>query len=171
MQSILQIRRFRRQAHETTHVTLLPAPAAFSGKSDVEKADQSEESDSNTETSPSPKRDESEVFVEYDSPDDPMNPQNWPKRTKFLYTCLVTSIGFIVSWASSIDSGAVAPAAAEFHVSDVVESLATGVFLFAFGIGSLAAGPVSETVGRNPVYIATMSDCPTTLEVLKLIFS
>ena len=39
----------------------------------------------------------------------------------------------------------------------MTESLATGLFLIGFGVGALFAGPVSETVGRNPVYIATLS--------------
>jgi hypothetical protein len=35
----------------------------------------------------------------------------------------------VVGLASSIDSSAVKAAAAEFHVSEVVESMATGLFL------------------------------------------
>ena len=48
-------------------------------------------------------------------------------------------------------------ASADFGVSEVTESLATGIFLIGFGVGALFAGPVSETIGRNPVYIATLS--------------
>ena len=42
-------------------------------------------------------------------------------------------------------------------MSKVTESLATGLFLIGFGCGALFAGPMSETIGRNPVYIATLS--------------
>lgn len=31
-----------------------------------------------------------------------------------------------------------------------------GIFLIGFGIGALISGPFSETVGRNPIYIATL---------------
>ncbi len=48
-------------------------------------------------------------------------------------------------------------ASAEFGVSEVTESLATGLFLIGFGVGALFAGPFSETIGRNPVYITTLS--------------
>lgn len=48
-------------------------------------------------------------------------------------------------------------ATANFGVSEVTESLATGIFLIGVGVGALFAGQVSETVGRNPVYIATLS--------------
>jgi MFS family permease len=51
----------------------------------------------------------------------------------------------------------VAQASEEFGVGQVTESLATGIFLIGFGIGGLFSGPISETVGRNPVYIVTLS--------------
>ena len=66
-------------------------------------------------------------------------------------------IGWIVGFASSIDSAVLTQAAAEFGVSEVAESLATGIFLIGFGVGALFAGPFSETIGRNPVYIVTLS--------------
>ena len=47
----------------------------------------------------------------------------------------VASIGAIVGFASSIDSAALPQAAAEFGVSQVAESLATGLFLIGFGAG------------------------------------
>jgi multidrug resistance protein len=69
----------------------------------------------------------------------------------------IASIGWVVGFASSIDSAALKQAAEEFGVSEVAESLATGLFLIGFGSGALFAGPISETVGRNPVYIITLS--------------
>ncbi|TKA74434.1 hypothetical protein B0A49_02862 [Cryomyces minteri] len=72
-------------------------------------------------------------------------------------TMMVASIGFVVGLASAIDASAVSEAAKEFGVSEVVESLATGLYLVGFGVGALFAGPVSETLGRNPVYISTLT--------------
>lgn len=69
----------------------------------------------------------------------------------------IAAIGWIVGFASSVDSAALKQATAEFGVGEVTESLATGLFLIGFGVGALFAGPISETVGRNPVYIATLS--------------
>jgi MFS family permease len=62
----------------------------------------------------------------------------------------------LVGWASSIDSTVIKQGQEEYGVSEVVESLATALFLIAFGVGSLVAAPFSETVGRNPVYIVTL---------------
>ncbi|KAF4630804.1 hypothetical protein G7Y89_g7333 [Cudoniella acicularis] len=72
-------------------------------------------------------------------------------------TIMIAAIGFIVDFASSVDSAALPQAAADFGVSPVTESLATGIFLIGFGFGALFAGSISETVSGNPVYIATMA--------------
>lgn len=98
------------------------------------------------------------VFVvAFESPTDPSAPQNWSRASRISATALIALIGFVVGVASSIDSPATARAAQEFGVSDVVEILATGLYLVGFGVGALFAGPLSETLGRNPVYILTLT--------------
>jgi multidrug resistance protein len=98
------------------------------------------------------------VFVVgYESESDLLNPHNWSYATRIFATIMIAWIGFIVGFASSVDSAALTQAAAEFGVSEVTESLATGLFLIGFGFGALFAGPISETVGRNPVYIVTLA--------------
>lgn len=98
-----------------------------------------------------------QVFVVgYEGDDDAMNPHNWSRAYRIWATVLIASIALIVGWASSIDSGALSQAATDLHVSEKAESLATGVYLIGFGAGSLFAGPFSETLGRNIVYIVTM---------------
>ncbi|KAL1386981.1 major facilitator superfamily domain-containing protein, partial [Phyllosticta capitalensis] len=62
-----------------------------------------------------------------------------------------------VGVASSIDSAVVKEAAREFGVSEEVETLATGRYLVGLGIGALFSGPCSETLGRNPVYVGTLT--------------
>ncbi|TVY90068.1 putative efflux pump [Lachnellula willkommii] len=99
---------------------------------------------------------ETVFVVGYESEKDDMNPHNWGYGTRIFATILIASIAFTVSFASSVDSAALPQAAADFGVSEVVEILATGIFLVGFGFGALFAGPISETVGRNPVYIVTM---------------
>ncbi|KAG0652008.1 putative efflux pump [Hyphodiscus hymeniophilus] len=99
---------------------------------------------------------ETVFVVGYESENDPSNPHRWSLVTRISATILIASIGFIVGFASSIDSAALRQASEEFGVSQVTESLATGLFLVGFGFGALFAGPISETVGRNPVYIVTL---------------
>ncbi|KAJ9296668.1 hypothetical protein DTO271G3_4867 [Paecilomyces variotii] len=59
--------------------------------------------------------------------------------------------------ASSIDAAVITPASKTFGVAEVVESLATGIYLVGFGVGSVIASPLSEMVGRYPVYLAALS--------------
>lgn len=70
------------------------------------------------------------VFVVgFEGEDDPLNPHNWGLGKRILCTISIASIGFVVGVASSIDSSALKKAAAEFGVSEVVESMAVGVFI------------------------------------------
>ena len=68
----------------------------------------------------------------------------------------VGAVAWIVGFSSAVDSGALPQAAKAFGVSEVPESVATAIFLIAFGCGALITGPFSEEFGRNPVYISTM---------------
>ncbi|SMQ49745.1 unnamed protein product [Zymoseptoria tritici ST99CH_3D7] len=86
------------------------------------------------------------VFVVgYEGPDDPNDPHNWPTSRRIIITAIIAGIGAVVGFASSITSSALPQASAEFGVSNVFESAATGLYLCGFGLGALFAGPVSET--------------------------
>ena len=58
-----------------------------------------------------------------------------PEAALIQYRINIAFIGWIVGFASSIDSAALPQASAEFGVSEVTESLATGLFLIGFGVG------------------------------------
>jgi hypothetical protein len=76
------------------------------------------------------------VFVVgYVDEKDPLNPHNWSSLKRMSITFLVASIGLIVGFASSVDSAALQQARLEFGVSEVTESLATGIYLIGFGCG------------------------------------
>lgn len=120
--------------------------------------------------------DQQAFVVSWDGDDDDLNPHNWSNTKRWGVTVMVALIGAVVGIASSIDSSALMPASQEFHVAPVVESMATGLYLVGFGcgmsdrrtfasrglllivhLGALFAGPISETLGRNPVYITTLA--------------
>ena len=44
----------------------------------------------------------------------------------------------------------------EFHVSRVIATLPLTLFVLALGIGPIIGGPLSETVGRHPVYAGSV---------------
>lgn len=99
-----------------------------------------------------------EVFlVGWDHDEDPMNPRNFTVTTRVMATLIVSALAFVVSAASSIESAVLRQNSAAYNVSEVVASLATGIFLLGFAAGSLVSGPLSEILGRNIVYTGSTS--------------
>lgn len=96
------------------------------------------------------------IMVGFDIADEELNPRNWNLGKKIRATAIVLGAGLSGGWASASDSTIIPQAKATFGVSEVTESLSTGLYLVAFGVGSLVSGPFSETVGRNPVYITAL---------------
>lgn len=99
------------------------------------------------------------VFVvDWDGPEDPLNPRNWPFAKRLGVMLVVCLIGGLISVASSLDGAVVPQAAKDLGVSEVTESFgAIGSFLLGFGPGCLVTGPFSEVLGRNQIYIPTLA--------------
>jgi hypothetical protein len=95
--------------------------------------------------------------VDWTGPDDPFNPKTWSTLHRVCSTLLVCGVAFVATAASAIDAAVLTKAAAEFGVSEVAESLATALFLVGFGFGALLLSPLSELVGRFPVYLGSLS--------------
>ena len=94
--------------------------------------------------------------VGWDGPADSFNPRQWSNLRRSCSTLLVCLIALVATMASAIDAAILTEAMKEFGVSDVVESMATGLYLVGFGAGALASSPLSEMVGRYPVYLGTL---------------
>ncbi|KAL4887530.1 major facilitator superfamily domain-containing protein [Aspergillus karnatakaensis] len=98
------------------------------------------------------------VFVVgWESNNDPSNPRNYSKARRITATLIVSALSFAVGAASSIESAVLPQNSEAFGVSEVVASLATGLYLLGFATGSLASGPLSEILGRNAVYIGSLT--------------
>lgn len=78
-------------------------------------------------------------LVEWDGPDDPANPLNWPRKKRWLLTVILATNTWIVTFASSISASAVGPQSEEFGVSTVVMTLATTLFVIGWGFGPLVS--------------------------------
>lgn len=90
-----------------------------------------------------------DVIVDFDGPNDPYRPINWPTHKKVLTTALYGLITMTASWASSSYSAGTVQIAQEFHVGTQVATLGTTLFLFGFGLGPLLWAPCSEIFGRR----------------------
>jgi hypothetical protein len=85
--------------------------------------------------------------------DDPLDPRNWPRADRCKNIAILSLLIFVQAWAGAAESMGNTQISKEFGVSKVAENLSTAMYLFGIGSGSLFAGPVSETVGRNPTYL------------------
>ncbi|KAH7255176.1 major facilitator superfamily domain-containing protein, partial [Fusarium redolens] len=111
---------------------------------------------SNTRTSEERSQQESNenrFRVQIAGEDDPLNPLNWTRLARAKNVFIICFLVFTQCWAGSAISMGNSMASEEFHVSQVAENLSTAMFLFGVGTGALFAGPISETVGRNPTYL------------------
>lgn len=102
-----------------------------------------------TETSLNADSNKDPDLVTWSGPNDPENPQNWPKGTKWKNTWAISLFVFI----SPVSSSMIAPAmqdlgkALDMH-SDIEIYLSMAIFLLAYSIGPTFFGPASELYGR-----------------------
>ena|SRR5438552_3238710 len=76
-------------------------------------------------------------IVEFEGPDDPLNPLNWSIRKRVSATVLLSLTTFVVTFASSVFSSALRVVAVEFHVSNEVATLGISLFVAGFAVGPL----------------------------------
>ncbi|KAF2015480.1 MSF membrane transporter [Aaosphaeria arxii CBS 175.79] len=100
-----------------------------------------------------------DVIVDFEGPDDPYRPINWPMRKKVITTMLYGLCTMSATWASSSYSAGTRQVAHHFHVGEQVAVLGTTLFLFGFGVGPLLWAPLSEVYGRRvavmvPLFVA-----------------
>lgn len=98
----------------------------------------------------------SESIVDFDGPDDPYKPINWPMKKKITTTMLYGFVTMTATFASASYSAATPLIAKHFAVSDQVATLGTTLFLFGFGLGPLIWAPLSEVYGRRLAVLTPM---------------
>lgn len=68
-------------------------------------------------------------LVDFDGPDDPGNPKNWPRGKRWAITTSMGMMTFVVTFASSIFAVAIPEVSEEYNVSVVVATLGVALFL------------------------------------------
>ena len=97
-----------------------------------------------------------EFEVYWDS-EDPENPRLWPLWYKALTVAAMSLGATVVSLSSTLYTSGIPGLQEDFHVSKIVALLGVTTYLFGMGTGSIVFAPLSELVGRRPVYIASMT--------------
>lgn len=95
-------------------------------------------------------------LVDFDGPDDPYRPMNWPTHKKVSTTLLYGLVTMTATWASSAYSAGMDQVASEFRVSSEVATLGTTLFLLGFGLGPMLWAPLSEVYGRRAAVLTPM---------------
>ncbi|KAL9607085.1 MAG: hypothetical protein Q9167_007966 [Letrouitia subvulpina] len=105
---------------------------------------------------PPPLPEQEEYVVEFDGPDDPLHPQNWPVKKKVLIAVMLGYTTMISAFGSSIFSAATLVVSAAFGVSTEVGTLGLSLYVLGFATGPILWAPLSELRGRRLPLIASM---------------
>ncbi|KAF3016035.1 hypothetical protein E8E15_005066 [Penicillium rubens] len=89
--------------------------------------------------------------------DDPENPKNWSKAFKWYCTMVVAFTCFVVAFCSSVITADVEGPIEEFGIGREASLVVITVFVIGFGLGPMVFAPMSEIVGRRPVYALTLA--------------
>ena len=76
-----------------------------------------------------------DYLVELTADDDPANAKSWSFSRKMRSAAVLGFDTLVASWGSSVYSGAVAPVAEEFGVSEVVSILGLTLYICGFATG------------------------------------
>lgn len=120
-----------------------------SGSGSVDEGKDLENGDRYKEEQQSKGEEKDPNLIEWNGPDDPENPMNWPSSKKWRVTITMGFMTFAVTFASSVFSNATVPVAELFGVSTEVTTLGTSLFVLGFAVGPLIWGPFSEVFGRK----------------------
>ncbi|KAL1967742.1 hypothetical protein VTN77DRAFT_2999 [Rasamsonia byssochlamydoides] len=90
--------------------------------------------------------------LDWDSPQDPENPQNWPLGKKIYHTLCVAVYAFTITYMSSAYAPGATQLAAQLGVSETVSLLGVSLFCIGLSLGPVIASPLSETFGRLIIY-------------------
>ncbi|KAF2665260.1 putative MFS multidrug transporter [Microthyrium microscopicum] len=97
-------------------------------------------------------------IVDWDGPDDPQNPLNWPNSRRWGSVAVVSGITFLTPLGSAIFAPGVDLVMDEFHShSDLLSGFVVSVYVLGFAFGPLTIAPMSEMYGRLPLYHICMT--------------
>lgn len=94
-------------------------------------------------------------FVEWKAYDIQLSPRNWTRTKRIFAFVLIWINCWAVDWPATADSQTAAKMVKQFHQTEWAGALGPALYTMGIAVGALFAGPISETVGRNPIYIGS----------------
>lgn len=92
-------------------------------------------------------------IVDWDGPDDPENPMNWPEKKKWLNIAVLSILTIITPLGSSMFAPGIKKILMEFHeTSSTTATFLVSIYILGFAFGPLLVAPLSEMYGRAPLY-------------------
>jgi predicted MFS family arabinose efflux permease len=157
MWSLIQHRRLQRQAvAQFSKGQLQPEKHGGSASPGVQSPADDAESTQHLPPYLQPSHDDDgKIYVKTTGDDDPLDPRNWPLLHRSKNIAVLSYLVFVQAWAGAAESMANSTTSSEQGHSKVAENLTITMYLVGIGVGSLFAGPVSESVGRNPTYLVS----------------
>jgi multidrug resistance protein len=95
-----------------------------------------------------------EVRLESNNPD---NPRHWPLWYKSLTIVTISLGATVVSLFSTVYTSGIPGLEDEFGISKIAALLGVSTYLLGMAIGTIVSAPLSEVVGRRPVYLVSMA--------------
>ncbi|KAI5864176.1 MFS general substrate transporter [Durotheca rogersii] len=93
--------------------------------------------------------------VAWDGDDDPLCPRSMSKPRRWMAVIVVGMGSFCVTCTSSIYASMYGQMNPELHMSSIVGTLGLSLFVLGIALGPLLMSPLSEFVGRRPIYLAS----------------
>ncbi|KAJ5316955.1 hypothetical protein PENANT_c030G08281 [Penicillium antarcticum] len=87
---------------------------------------------------------------------DPEHPYNWSRAYRWYITMVASTLVVCVAFGSSIVTGGLGLIEDQYNVSLEVAILTCSIMVCGFAVGPLLWSPLSEIIGRRPVYIISL---------------
>lgn len=98
------------------------------------------------------------IYAEWDGPDDPENPVNWPIWQKSFFIFEIAFLTTVVYMGSAIYTPGIEELQEEFKISQTLATLPLTMFVLGYALGPMVFSPMSENaaLGRTSIYVLTM---------------
>ncbi|RDH32455.1 MFS general substrate transporter [Aspergillus welwitschiae] len=92
-------------------------------------------------------------IIDWDGPQDPENPHNWPERKRWAHVIVVALISLVMNMAPTMCAPGINEVLSTFNIqSSTISTLAVTLYVLGLAMGPMFMSSLSEVFGRLPVY-------------------